>query len=132
AYFLLRGPRRTLLANLTPILGDAEAVRRAGRETFRNFGRYVVDLFQLPVLSRDTVRRRVSFDNWSALTDSGDARGTILVTLHLGQWEMGAAALAACDYPVSVIAQTLAFKPMNDLVQGFRRSLGMRIIPGEK
>src|SRR5213082_1114935 len=35
-------------------------------------------------------------------------------------------------WPLSVIAQTLEPKPMNDLIQGLRRRLGMQIIPSGK
>jgi len=131
-YHVFASDRRTLIANLTRVLGDPAAARKAARRAYRNYGRYIIDLFQLPVLDRAALRRRVEFDDWQVLNDSGVSKGTIFVTLHLGQWEMGAAALAAYGYPISVIAQTLEHGAMDDLVQGFRREMGMRTIPGEK
>jgi KDO2-lipid IV(A) lauroyltransferase len=61
-----------------------------------------------------------------------EGKGTIVVTLHFGQQESGPAALAAHGYRMSVIAKTLEFDPINNLIQGFRRKLGMKIIPADK
>src|SRR5262245_39000385 len=60
--------RNTLVANLLPIVGNEADARRAARGAFRNFARYAVDLFQLPVLDRDVVRGRVDFEDWASLT----------------------------------------------------------------
>src|ERR1043166_1551303 len=99
-YLLFPSARRNLQANLRRVLPDEKLTRNAARAVFRNYGRYVIDLFQLPVLSRDAILRRVDFTDWRSLRgESEDARGTIFVNLHLGQWEMGAAALVASGHP---------------------------------
>ncbi len=61
-----------------------------------------------------------------------EKRGVIFITLHFGNWDMGAAGLAAYGYPVNVIAETFPYPQMNALVQGSRRHLGMKVIPMEK
>ena len=128
-YLGFRGQRRHLVANLTRVLGDEVAARAAARRAFRQYSKYVIDFFQLAALSSEELKRRIAFQDWDQLTGVlENGRGTILATLHLGQWEMGGAALAAYGYPVNVVAQTFDYGPMNDLVQSLRRDLGMRII----
>ena len=57
--------------------------------------------------------------------DSG--RGVIIATLHFGNWDLGAAALAAYGYPINAVAETFPYEPMNELVQGSRAKLGMSV-----
>ena len=132
-FFLLLLQRRNLVANLTRVVGEAEAPA-AARRVFRNFAKYVIDFYQLPVLGRDVLRKRIKFDAWQTLDEALDqgTNGTIFVTLHLGQAELGGAALSTYHHPVNVIAEALPYAPMNDLIQELRRSLGMRIIPAKK
>lgn len=123
--------RKALNANLAHVLqsDDARFVDSVARRTFRNFGKYVIDFIHFPVMTRQEVYSRLRFDAWDELntaTDSG--RGLVLATLHFGNWDIGAAALAAHDYPINAIAETFPYKPMDDLVQGSRMKLGMKVI----
>lgn len=130
-FVCFRGPRRKLVANLTRVVGD-EAAERVARLVFRQYARYIIDLFQLPALGLAAVRARTDFSSWDDLESVvAEGKGTILVTLHFGQQETGGAALAAHGYKVSVVARTLEFGPINGLVQGFRAGMGMNIIPAE-
>ena len=132
-YLCFRGPRNKLVSNLTRVIGDRTAAEKAARTAFRQYARYIIDLFQLPALGPAAVRARTDFGAWDALDAAvAEGKGIILVTLHFGQQETGAAALAANGYRISVIAKTLEFGPMNGLIQGFRRRLGMNVIPAEK
>jgi KDO2-lipid IV(A) lauroyltransferase len=127
--------RRALRANLTRVLGDDDAVRveHAARNSFRNFGKYVIDFIHYPAMTREEVRTRLRFEAFDQLNEAaGSGRGLLVVTLHFGNWDLGAAALAAFDYPIHAIAETFAYPPMNELVQGSRVRLGMRVIGGER
>ncbi|MEX0750970.1 MAG: hypothetical protein WD359_09200 [Dehalococcoidia bacterium] len=123
--------RKALNANLAHVLqsDDARFVDSVARDSFRNFGKYVVDFIHYPSMSREEVRRRLRFDQWAELEETRDSRrGVIIATLHFGSWDLGAAALAAYDYPINAIAETFSYPPMNDLVQGSRERLGMKVI----
>src|SRR5437773_10970301 len=88
-YLLFSDARRTVKANLRRVITDEKSADLTARAVFRNYGRYVIDLFQLPVLSREALLRRDDFDDWRSLRgESERARGPIFVTLHLGHWEM--------------------------------------------
>jgi KDO2-lipid IV(A) lauroyltransferase len=123
--------RKALNANLAHVLqsDDAKFVDAVARRTFRNFGKYVVDFIHFPLMTREEVRERLRFDQWdelNAATASG--RGLMIATLHFGNWDLGAAALAAYDYPINAIAESFRYQPMNKLVQGSRAKLGMKVI----
>jgi KDO2-lipid IV(A) lauroyltransferase len=131
-FVFARRKRRALEANLSRVVGEAKAPATA-RQVFRNFGRYVIDFYQLPSLSKDVLCKRVEFSEWPALRDAlKPGAGGIFVTLHLGQAELGGGALAAYGHPPHAIAETLAYKPMDDFIQGLRRNLGMKVIPANK
>jgi KDO2-lipid IV(A) lauroyltransferase len=123
--------RKALNANLAHVLqsNDARFVDSVARDSFRNFGKYVVDFIHYPVMTRDEVRGRLRFEQWDELEETRrSGRGVIIATMHFGNWDLGAAALAAYDYPVNAIAETFSYPPMNDLVQGSRERLGMKVI----
>jgi KDO2-lipid IV(A) lauroyltransferase len=127
--------RKALNANLAHVLqsDDSSFVDSVARRSFRNFGKYVVDFIHFPALTRKEVQRRLRFDQWDDLNEAaGSGRGVIIVTLHFGNWDLGAAALAAFGYPINAIAETFRFAPMNELVQGSREKLGMKIIGHER
>ncbi len=129
AYFLLVRHRGNLIQNLRPVVGEQQAPATA-RRVFRNFARYVIDFYQLPALGKQALAKRVDFHDWQALDKAlSSNNGTIFVTLHLGQAELGAGALSAYGHPISVIAETFDYAPMNKFLQDLRRSLGMKIIP---
>ena len=126
--------RKALNANLAHVLqsNDARFVDSVARRSFRNFGKYVIDFVHFPSITRDEIMGRLRFEQWDELrelreaTDAG--RGIIIATIHFGNWDIGAAALAAYDYPINAIAETFPYQPMNDLVQGSRAKLGTKVI----
>lgn len=134
-YLFYRGGRRALHENLSRVLetNDRRVLGRVARNTIRNFSKYVVDFIHFYTMSREEVRSRIVFDDFERLNAAVDeGRGIIFVTLHFGNWDMGAAGLAAHGYPVNAIAETFELPKMNDLVQAHRRQLGVNIVPMER
>lgn len=131
-YAVMFTRRRTIRQNLARVVGEA-AAPAATRRVFHNFARYVIDFYQLPRLSKHALRRRMDFDDWEPLREAmAHPRGVLLITLHLGQAELGAGALAAYDYPVNAVAETFPYAPMNTFIQGLRQDLGIKVIPAKK
>jgi KDO2-lipid IV(A) lauroyltransferase len=59
-------------------------------------------------------------------------RGVLIVTMHFGIWDLGAAVLATYDYPINAIAENFSYPGMNELVHGSREQLGMKLIPRDR
>ena len=127
--------RKALNANLAHVLrsNDARYVDSVARRSFRNFGKFVIDFIHYPLVTREEVRRRLRFDEQGAMEEVlKSERGVIVPTLHFGNWDLGAAAMATLGHPIHAIADTFRYPPMNDLVQGSRAKLGMKIIGHER
>ncbi|MCF7762976.1 MAG: MMPL family transporter [Verrucomicrobia bacterium] len=88
------GRERIVRANLLPLVGDCEErARTAARELFASFGQKIVELWQFEAGIPPTVRPHREKD-WNRLTDAKKGgRGVLLVTPHLGNWEVGGPAL---------------------------------------
>ena len=134
-YVFFFGKRRALKAAMARVLDtdDEKAISLAARSSFRNFGKYVIDFIHFLDSTPEEVRRRIVFDDFERINAiMAEKRGVIVITLHYGNWDMGAAGLAAYGYPVNVVAETFPYKAMNALVQGSRRHLGMKVTPMER
>ncbi len=134
-YFFFHAQRRALNANLARVLGsgDARAVDVVARRAYRNFGKFVVDFIHFPAVTRQEVRRRLQFDQWTELDDAiAEGRGVLIVTMHCGVWDMGAAALAAYDYPIHAIVDSFRDPRLDELVHSSRTKLGIHVIPRER
>jgi KDO2-lipid IV(A) lauroyltransferase len=127
-----RGDLRENLSHVLPGRTTAE-IDAVGRRSFRQFGKFVIDFIRYPSMTEDEVRRRLKFEQWTELEQIGaSGRGAIIVTLHYGSWDLGAAALATLGHKVNAVAATFAYPPMNNLVQGSRARLGMRVLGTER
>jgi len=64
-YLCFRGPRNKLASNLTRVIGDRTAAEKAARTAFRQYARYIIDLFQLPALGPAAVPNTVAMAAFS-------------------------------------------------------------------
>jgi KDO2-lipid IV(A) lauroyltransferase len=111
---------------------DPREVKRQVRNVFRNYAKYLVDLLLLPRTRREDVERAFKAFGLEHIEEGlTGGRGLVLVTAHIGNWDMAGAFLAARGYPVNVIVETLHPPRWNDLVQRIRVLTGMRAIPVE-
>jgi lauroyl/myristoyl acyltransferase len=135
-YVFFFGKRRALKAAMARVLDtdDENAISLAARSSFRNFGKYVVDFIHFLDSTPEEVRRRIVFDDELDRINAvmAEKKGAIFITLHYGNWDMGAAGLSAYGFPVNVVAETFPHPAMNQLVQGSRRHLGMKVTPMER
>lgn len=105
---LYSGPKAEIDRNFARILGlppRARAVRRARRAMLRHFAYYWVDLFRFPQLPPLAARRLIAsvrgLERVEALREAG--RPVLLLTAHLGNWELGGVLLGQRDWPVAVV-----------------------------
>jgi KDO2-lipid IV(A) lauroyltransferase len=129
AHALLGTPRRLAFEHLTiafPELGVA-ARRALARDTFRHAGQAFAELALYPKL-----RRRPGYLAFEGLAELDAAlaagRGAIVVTGHVGNWELLAAGTAALGYPITVVVRRVTDLRFHALIVGFRRAAGLEVL----
>ena len=108
---------------------DASARSRVRRGVYRNLGRVALALAKLPAWSEQTVRQHVEFaglEHFRAAEAKGN--GVLLLTGHLGNWELGALAHGAVVGPISVMVRPIANPLVDRLVEARRSAHGNRVI----
>lgn len=130
-----RGQYERARRNMRQVLGssaDHREVEHHLRNVFRNYARYMIDVLWM-VQVDDRRRARDVILNGVEDVDAALARGkgVMLVTGHIGNWDLAGAVLASRGYPVHELVETLQPKRWNDRVQSIRARIRLRPIPVE-
>jgi lauroyl/myristoyl acyltransferase len=108
-YAFDRRGREAVISNLRVILGkDASAahLRYETRWTFRSFGKYMAEFIGSRRYNAAFIDRCVAFKGLEHIHAARTAgRGVVLVGAHIGNWEIGGAALSFRGLPVLAIIQ---------------------------
>lgn len=132
---LFRDHYRRAEENLKRVLGPGRApgeYRRLARNVFRNYAKYVVDLLRLPSVNFADLERKLVISGWEHIEQARRAgRGLVVVSGHIGSFDLGAAWLAAQGLPVNLIVETLEPARWNERVQRLRQTTGARTLPIE-
>lgn len=109
-FFFHSSPKRAIERNLARVLGAAPrsaAVRRAVNAMLRHLAYYWVDLFRFPQLPPERLRELIVGGDLRALDPLKEllatGRRVLLMTAHLGNWELGAVMLGQADIPLAII-----------------------------
>jgi KDO2-lipid IV(A) lauroyltransferase len=123
--------RRVTQQNLSaafPML-PVRAVRQIARATYRHFGRVAVSFAWLHRLGQHALDRWIfvrGFDVFDKVLQRG--KGAIIVSGHLGNWELMGASVAALGYPVTYVVTTQRNKRVEVLMDRLRQSPGIEIV----
>lgn len=130
-YFLSQQDRLAVEANLKVILGQEAVPPELVRGVFRNFGKYLVDFFTMTKhMDNDFIKSHVKITNGEYLNEAlSKGKGVILVSAHLGNWELAGAVLSRLGYPLSVVALPHQDPRVNDFFNQQRIFFGTTVIP---
>lgn len=123
--------RRTGERNLEMAFPDLSREERSRilRASFQSLGRLLGEFSQLPRATPEALRRFVvceGLENLEAAQRRG--HGVILITGHLGAWELSSFALSAFGYPMSFLVRRMDNPMIEPLVEGTRTRFGNRSI----
>lgn len=129
-YTFCHSRRHVLLQNLEPLIPDPAQRDLVCRSCFRTFLRMLHDFCDCadggsPRVNALMVERR-GFDALAAARARG--RGTLIVTGHLGAWELGGMFLAGDGFPVNIVTLEEPTEELNRWRQKFRRKFGIKTI----
>ncbi len=132
-YRTSRKERTSVLHNLLAALSASHSpqeIEKSVLESYRNFGRYCVDLLYDGRWSKEDLVARTEFVNLSLIDAALEhKRGLILITAHLGNWELGSMALAAKGYPLSIVVKDHPDPRVSRMFNKRRFSSGLKVIP---
>ncbi len=135
AYLVMPEKRRSARENVSRVIRKSPDSRDAGalaRGMFRSYALYWADFFGLNGRTKGRVRDMVRLECMEHLKTALErGKGALLVTAHIGSWDMGGAALAAVgELPgLSAIVEPVTKGSSDDAVTTMRESRGIKVIP---
>lgn len=122
--------RRSVRNNLKIILSSHDRLPGQTREVFRNFGKYLVDFFRMARrLDLEFIKSNVKIKNIEYLECIlKEGNGGIVLTAHIGNWELGGMILCLLGYPIVGIALPHKERSVNNLFNRQREAKGMMIV----
>ncbi len=126
-------PRRfaALRSNLRHVLPDADerTMRRVMRANVHNLARSWIDVMEMGIRGEKLTARVHPKDTEYLLDPQRRGRGVVIVSLHLGSWELGLAAWNHRFGQMAVLAEVLRPQPLFDRIVAARNRLGVQVIP---
>ena len=129
-YFSFRD-RKAVRNNLRVILDSDKDLDVHTKWVFRNFGKYLVDFFRMAkVFDKNFISQNVKIKNLEAISKALEkGKGAILISAHIGNWELGGVVLSAMNFPIMAVALPHKERPVNDLFNKQRESRGVKVVP---
>jgi KDO2-lipid IV(A) lauroyltransferase len=135
AYHLHGRLRRVGYRNLAlalPELNPRER-REIVRGVFANLGRLLGEFSQFPKITRQNIAELVEYDgleNYTRATERG--RGVLMLTGHIGAWELCAFAQGIYGHPLSFLVRPLDNPLLDRMISNYRELSGNRTINKNK
>ena len=108
---------------------DEKTLRRCARQICANFSKYLVDFFRFRKVDLSYLEKRVEITGRHFIDEAlKRGKGAILLSAHLGSWELGGAILGVLGYPISVIALDHKNRRVNNFFISQRKSRNENII----
>ncbi len=129
-YYRVRPARRAVVTqNLLPaVQGDLANARQAAHALFRQFAVKMVELWRFESGVSVGSWFTAGID-WKILEEaSRRGKGVLLITPHLGNWELGGALLAERGYPLLVLTQAEPGQGLTEMRQAARSRRGIETL----
>ncbi|MBO0701802.1 MAG: lysophospholipid acyltransferase family protein [Candidatus Dormibacteraeota bacterium] len=132
AFVFARGARRALAENLRVALPERTPgqLRLIAWRNFRNHAKAYVDLMQMPVAEVEDLKPLLHRCGEDLLAEARAlGKGVLMVSCHMGSWEVAAASWAVTTAPVNLFAEVLEPQEMYDWYRTTRARLGISVLP---
>jgi len=131
-YMVANKDRMCVKENLRAIFPEKlnREIRRIRIRMARNFAKYLVDFFRFEKLDKEYIKNNIRIENINYFNQAiSKGKGVIVLSAHLGNWELGGVAVAQSGYPFWVVALVHKEKKVNDFFNFQREAKGIRVIP---
>ena len=130
-YFSAFRDRRFVKTNLRVIFPNKsnKQLCKITRRVFRNFAKYLVDFFRFEKLDRQYIDKNIKLENLHYFDQAlATGKGVVVLTAHLGNWELGGVVIAQLGYPFWAVALPHKNKKVNDFFDTQRNRKGVKVI----
>jgi len=105
SYLFLKNMRENVEKNLSHIYNDHRKIKYTARKIFLNYGSYLADWAKLNHMSAKEVLGLLSSLTGKEIIKEGLRRGKgiVLLTAHLGNWELGGLFFGRSDLPINIV-----------------------------
>ncbi|MCD6386159.1 hypothetical protein J7M23_10345 [Candidatus Sumerlaeota bacterium] len=133
AYYLVPIRKKTVLENLHRAFGNEKSekeLKRIARQCYQNFSMTVTEFIRMPILDSGYIASLIErIEGEEYFNQVGREKGGYLVISgHLGNWEMVGSYFASIGVPVSVVARPMHNPLWDDAINTTREKKGMRVI----
>ena len=131
AYRLLPRLRRVGERNLQIAFSERPAEERAAllRGEYRQLGQLLAEFCQMPRYTRETASRFIRYEGLERfLAAANRGRGTLILTGHLGAWELSSFYHSLMGHPMGMVIRRLDNPLVDTLVNRIRCLHGNRVI----
>ncbi|MCP4104662.1 MAG: lysophospholipid acyltransferase family protein [Desulfobacteraceae bacterium] len=109
---------------------DAYEIRMMARQVFENIGQILFEICWSLHIDRKDFNKHFYIRGLSNYRDAYEKnRGVLVLTAHMGNWELLSIIAAMAGYPLNVVFRPLDFEPMNQFVMKLRTRFGAKLIP---
>lgn len=104
-------------------------LNRCVKETFRNFAKYLVDFFRFSKMDTAYVKKFIKLEGLTNLEEAAKrGKGIIMLSAHLGNWELGGFVIGTLGYPIHAVVLTHSNPKINNFFKDQRSMGGLRSI----
>jgi Kdo2-lipid IVA lauroyltransferase/acyltransferase len=109
---------------------DHDAVVKLARESYQHLGRTFIETALLASLGKDGLQQLVeSVEGWEEVEDvMAKGKGAVMVTGHIGNWELAGGYVAARGIPLDAIVRGMANPLFDAYINHTREGIGMTIV----
>lgn len=128
-FHLLRIRRKTVLSNLEKALPHRRDDHlRIAAAAYRHFGIFAVEFLRMSRMSKDEILKMVEIAGMEHFASArSENKGVIVVTAHLGNFDLLAASQAAAGIPLAVVSRQLHQGGANRFWMESRKRVGVEI-----
>ncbi|NLB59803.1 MAG: lysophospholipid acyltransferase family protein [Lentisphaerae bacterium] len=109
---------------------SAAAYRALSAGSYENLGRVIMETLQLTQLDRTWLERNVSLEGLEIIRQAlSQGRGALMLTAHLGHFQLPAMIACFFEIPITVITKTVKPAILNDYWIQLRRRYQVKAVP---
>lgn len=138
-YWFCPGLRKIITNNIRQVFAyrqatqntefDEKLLKKTVKKVYKNFGIYMVEFFQIPKWNKEMVHKRVEIININYLDQVlKDSKGAVVLTAHLGNWELAGVVTSLIGYNLSAVALPFKNEKIALIFVRRRRSKGVNVI----